>query len=796
MMTDGRQRFLDRLYVLLLGAAIAALAWFWRFDSTPPDLMDDLAAAAGLRPPTGPLGLLWQHIAAPLCRNYGLATAEAVLRTAGHVSLGVFALLSSILLEMMLPATLLRGMHVASWWRRAVRFVLFQGIILFCCADPVWNAFRWFSPLSLRLLIVAFAAILFLAHIRTDRRLLLFATFAVLGFLAADTPIGALLFVLVIGALGVRRHLRNAGVLETPEESPFARAFMSLRLTLAFGIGLFAGVALEVYAFSSLDGLAAFDWTWGDYALEVPILYIKALLSSVSPAGAALILAGTVLPVVIEFQLIRRATDDEKHLAYVYGAAFAVFGVIAFSQLAGAKSLWFWTWGGGCVADGLLKCIAVYLCALSAVWSLAVFTIELYLRNFRRIETLRFPDAVEEEGASAALTSARRLQRVIRAVFLLEPILVLACVLPFRAQRIERAMLNVVATAARETAEECRDVDFLFTDGGLDAAIELASAASGHDLRTLSMMGGAIDAREIYLRTRGVTNAEDKALLESGSADALRLWVRTRPDKLKTIAVQIGFELWRRDGRPMPECSGLVARPEGLSPEEAARGAAAGRALAGWVLALYANGKPDAVVDRPLRDAFLFAQWRLAILSRHRANAYDERGERGLAMEETRLADELDKKNAALARIRATMAWASRKKLERMTPQEGLRAGLARADFALARVFALKILDVTPDDPAANFALGMDFFVQKQYSRAEAYLTRCLERRPDDPAVLNNLAQCRLRQGDFKGAMPYARRALAALPDSPEIKRTIERIEKGMQKEASGESGKKEGGTP
>ncbi len=135
MMTDGRQRFLDRLYVLLLGAAIAALAWFWRFDSTPPDLMDDLAAAAGLRPPTSPLGLLWQHIAAPLCRNYGLATAETVLRTAGHVSLGVFALLSSILLEMMLPATLLRGMHVASWWRRAVRFVLFQGIILFCCAD-------------------------------------------------------------------------------------------------------------------------------------------------------------------------------------------------------------------------------------------------------------------------------------------------------------------------------------------------------------------------------------------------------------------------------------------------------------------------------------------------------------------------------------------------------------------------------------------------------------------------------------------------------------------------------------
>ena len=776
-MTDVRQRLFDRLYVLLLGAAIAAFAWVWQFDSTPPDLVNDLAAAAGLRPPTGPLALLWQQIAAPLCRNYGLVAASAILRVTGHVALGLLAVLAAVLFEMILPASLRRGEHVASWWRRSVRFVLFQGIVLFCCADPVWNAFRWFSPLSLQVLVAALAAILFLAHFKTDRRSLLFASFAVLGLLAADTPIGAVMLVCAIAALGFRRHLRKTGVLAIPAESPFASAFMSWRLTLAFGLGLFAGIALEVRAFDSLDGLAVFGWTWGDYALEVPFAYIKALLASCSPAGAAVLLAVAVLPVVIEYQLVRRAADDEKHLAYVYGAAFAVFGIIALSQLAASKQLWFWTWGGGCVADGLLKCIAMFLCALSAVWTLAVFTIELYLRNFRRIETLRFPDAIEEDGASAALASARLLQRIVRAVFLVEPILVLACVLPFRAQRAERAMLDVVASAMRETAEECRDVDFLFTDGGLDAAVELAAAAEGRKLRALSMMSSAANSRDIYIRTRGVDNPEDKALLESGAADALRIWVRTRPDKLKTFAVQIGFELWRRDNRPMPECSGLVARPEGLSPEEAARGAAVGRTLASRVLALYARYSPSAVVDRSIKDAFLFTQWRLAVLARHRANAYDERGEKALAMEETRLADELDKKNGALARIRATMAWASRKKLERMTPQEGLKIGLSRADFALARVFALQVLDVSPDDPAANFALGMDYFVQKQYSRAEAYLARCLERRPNDPAVLNNLAQCRLRQGDPKGALPYATRALELLPDSPEVKRTKERID-------------------
>jgi predicted Zn-dependent protease len=70
----------------------------------------------------------------------------------------------------------------------------------------------------------------------------------------------------------------------------------------------------------------------------------------------------------------------------------------------------------------------------------------------------------------------------------------------------------------------------------------------------------------------------------------------------------------------------------------------------------------------------------------------------------------------------------------------------------------------------------MDFFVQRQYSRAEAYLKRCLVERPMDPAVLNALAQCRLRQGDPAGALPYAKRAIEVLPDSPEIKRTLERI--------------------
>ena len=783
------QRLRDRLYVILLGTAIVALAWTWQFESLPPDMMDSLAAAAGLRPPAGPFSLLWQLIAAPLCRYCGLPLAMTILRTVGHLSLGLLAVLSALLFENMLPASLCRGEHVAAWWRVAVRFVLFQGIALFCCSNPVWNAFRWFSPLTLQVLLAVIAVLAFVVHVRTGRRGSLFAAFAIMGLLAADTPVGLVLLVLIIVALVARRLLRKAGVLPEPKETPFAGALMTWRLTLAFMIGLAVGAACGIYAFVSHDGLAAFGWTWGDYLLETPFVYLKALLATCSPFGVLLIATVAILPVLVEFRLIRRATDDEKHLAYLHGMVFLVFGIFAVTQFAGAKALWFWTWGGGCVRDGVLRCLAMLLCALSVIWTLAVFTIELYLRNFRRIETLRFPDEAAAEGAAAELASAQRLQRIVRTCLLVEPVLVFACVLPFRAQKMERAMLGVVRDAAYETAEECRGADYLFTDGGLDAAVELAAASSGRQLRTLSLMGGAVDPREMYLRTRGVADPVDRALLESGAADVLRTWVRSRPDKAETYAVQIGFELWRRDGKPMPECAGLVARPAGFAPGEAERGAAAGRELAKRTLALYEEGNPDGIDDRSLRDAFLFVQWRLAILARHRANAYDGQGNMALAMEETRLADALDKKNGALDRIRATMAWASKKRLERMTPQEGLKLGLSRADFALARVFALRVLDVSPDDPAANFALGMDFFVQKQYARAQAYLERCRVRRPDDPAVLNNLAQCHLRQGDPEGALPYAERAQEILPNSPEIKRTMERVKAAIdEKKASGQS--------
>ena len=778
-MTGGWQSFRNRLYVLLFGAAIAALAWAWRYDAVPPDLMENLAVAAGLRPPTGTTSLLWQYVAAPLCRGFGVSGAETVLRVAGHVSLGALAVLVVVLFEMLVPASLRRGEHVAWWWRAWVRFVLFQGGAIFCCSDPVWRTFRWFSPASLQALLVVVTVIFIVGYFKSGRRSKLFAAFAVMGLLTADTPVGALMVAGFVVLLYVRWRLYGVWTAAPKqEENLLANALLPWRLTLSFMAGMVAGVALEITAFAAHDGLAAFGWTWGDYALKFPINYLKALMAACSPAGMFIFFVVAACPVLVEFGFIKRATDDETHLAYLDGVMFLICGLIAFSQLSGASPLWFWTWAGerGCVRDDVLKCVAAFLCSLAVMWAISVFTIELHLRNFRRILTLRFQDAAESAGADKVFASMNRLQRIIRIVFLFLPVLILGCVVPFRAQRLERAMLGVVADAARETADECRDVECLFTDGGLDAAVELAAAEQGRRLIALSMMGAPDESRGIYLRTRGVTNAEDKVLLERGAPDALRTWVRTRPDKAEEYAVQLGFELWQRDRRPMPDFSGLVGRPKGFLTEDLERGAEVARSLSRRILAICRGGDPDRAVDRSLRDAFFFVLWRLSVFARHRANVYDGRGQRDLAEEETRLAAGLDRRNVALDNIRATMAWASKRKLERMTAREGLEMRIRQRDFARAHFYAQKVLEVSPDDPIANGAIGMDFFVQGQYTRAQVYLKRCLEGRPNDPAVHYKLAQCLLLQGDPEGALPYAERAQAILPDSPEIKRVLERI--------------------
>lgn len=81
-----------------------------------------------------------------------------------------------------------------------------------------------------------------------------------------------------------------------------------------------------------------------------------------------------------------------------------------------------------------------------------------------------------------------------------------------------------------------------------------------------------------------------------------------------------------------------------------------------------------------------------------------------------------------------------------------------------------KLLETSPDDPAALNALGFSLAVHRadRLPEAEGYIRKALSQRPEDPAILDSLGWVLFRQGRVQEALLPLRRAYGLLAD-PEI---------------------------
>jgi tetratricopeptide (TPR) repeat protein len=222
-----------------------------------------------------------------------------------------------------------------------------------------------------------------------------------------------------------------------------------------------------------------------------------------------------------------------------------------------------------------------------------------------------------------------------------------------------------------------------------------------------------------------------------------------------------------------------------------ARGTAVARELAARAIALHACGAFARCEDRLLKDKFLFAQWRLARMAALRDENAGAGGDIVQARQEAALAEKLDDLNPELRRLNDAISWIRSRDGNTLTPREGLRIALERADFALARRYATPILSADDKHPDANFGMGMSYFVEGRYAEAEKYMKVALETRPDEPALLNNLAICCYRQSRFNEALAYAEKALAKLPDAPAVRKTYEQIRKTIEEKKEAPAGAK-----
>lgn len=784
MTYEGCQTWFDTLLAWVLGASVALFAVFSGHSLVfPPELWDEVAVASHLRPPEHAFPLLWQACLSFFIDAYGIDACVKALRLLGPASLGVLAAVAYRLFSGYLPLVMKGEMTYTRWGRRIVRTTVATGAAMLVFSEPVWLAGRVLSPEMSTFLLTALALLSALFAVEKSSGWCLILMAAVSGVLAAETPLAILVPVAARVRLGFDcAPVPYAGMPFLA--NPLVLAVSTRRAVCTFLLCWTGAVAFNIAFYVNHGGGGETDANMFMAIVRYLLHYFRTSAGAMTPPGWLMVALVVLAPLVVTTFKKNDLTGVRKLLPVPYACLLLVAGLLAFLQSAGFEEFHFWKWEYGIVKDRYWLCLCMLGTSVTAMNALAVFAVDVFYRNHPRLFREMFPYETEDEPfVPKLLRTVKTSARLLRIPAMLVPLAVLGCILPFRFDSAAKEMSAIVNAIASLTADECGDASLLFSDGSYDAAVEVASARKGGRLKALSMMPGA-GKYQTALRLRGETKGENRDILKVGVADALRTWVHGKYDCSTNIAVQVGTELWQRNGLRMPQAGGLVARTAGFAAGEAKRGIESAYRLARRIEDLYAKDDPPRKGYPELVRMFLCGQWRLARMARLRANAADAAKDWKLSEKESSLADRLDRLNPEWRNIQEKMTWIGMAGNMHLTPREGLKLGLARADFRMASAYAKLVAETDPDDMNANFALGMCYFTQKLYEKAEAHLKRCLVRAPREPAVLNNLAVVGLRLGKLDEAETNAVKALEIFPGSHEIKATLRHI-KEARKELS-----------
>lgn len=737
---DGR---LGRGNVLLacaagLFATVAIL--IWGVPGLDPSLWDETAIAAGIRAPRHIFPGFWRIIAGGLFSCFGIDLALKCLTFVGALLAGVCTALVCLIIRQVLALLVRTGRPYPVWHSRIAPFFAFIAAVLFGVSDPICVMARVFSPEELRFVILLVCFHLMLRWLSAGGNWRIFTMMALMGVMSAETPLAFIMPLVLLFAYISTWHRIMDGIFIKPDLLPTPSEMPKWRMFFLFLGGLVAGVVVNAGHFMAIGGLDANGWSANDIYFRYAGGYMHVLTGAATMLGWVLGLGFGVFPLVVSLRLFPLLARDDKPMIFDLGISMFFVGVMAVMQSGAFPAARFWTFAREAVVihSSFLLVFFVF-CAMVAIALVgAAFAFECQ-RTY-----------LTEEDAKPGFA----LRWVV-------PVLAVAlAVLAVRhlPKPVEAEMQRVVDESIKETVLECGDAKFIFTDGHFDTAIELEAARTGKSLKALSMMSGPSDY-EVNMRCGHFDkDSEDFRTVKTGVPALLRVWAGEKPHGLDESALQLGFEFWKRDNKPLPPMSGLVARTTGFDEADRKRGIEVANALSERVLAIsseveFADPSPA------LATAFWSTNWRLSRFARYR--------------EDSDRADKLDTSNGALTKMLNLMEYERLRTFMQMTPREGLQLALRRADFAEARRYSTSVLRYDEDNPEANFAVGMSALMARRFEEAEMYLKRVLKRRPDEPAVLNNLSIICRKGRRWKEAEDYARKAIAILPDSPEVKQTL-----------------------
>ena len=740
--SDARVGFLNRAVAAVVAVFCTIAMLVWGVPGLDPAMWDEVAVVAGLRPPQTVFPGFWRFLAGWLFPLFGTDSALGILHLAGALVGGLCVYSVALIVRQILALVIRIGRPYRAWYLFIAPFFAGVAALAFGISDPFWRVTRTFSPEEIRLCMFLAIVHISLRWFVAGGRWRLFPAMALMGVMAAETPFAFLLPALFITFYVSVWHCVLDGLFPKPENLEEPDELPKWRMFFLFLGGLAVAIILNATSFAAFGGLEANGWELPDVYLRYAIGYWHVFVDAASLVGWMLGICFAVLPFVVSIRIAPLMVRDDRRMPFDLGVLMFFVGLLAMMQTGALPSARFWTFvkGSTLVGSGVLLAFFVFC----DVVALAVFGAAFAFECQRTYMT-------EEDGARPGIL----LKGIVP--FLALVLMVLALVhLP---KPLETEMQRIIDAAVAETVTECGDARFIFTDGHLDAALELESARRGGQLRAFNMMAGS-EPWDINLRRRYFEpGSEDYKAVETGVPILLRVWAGEKKNGMEGVALQLGFEFWRRDNKKMPKVSGMVARETGLDDTAAQAGIDRAKELSQRILAI-ASEVEKADPSPALVSAFSAVNWRLSRFARLR--------------EDIELANSLDDMNGTLKQMLNLVEQERLRTFMQMTPAEGLQIALRRADFTAAQRYAIVVLNNDEGNPEANFAMGMNSIRAKRYEQAEKYLRMCLKTRPNEPAVLNNLSIVCRKQGKYKEAEDFARRALKILPNVPEVKQTLQ----------------------
>ncbi len=735
-----------------IGSFLAYLAFSPR--GLDPSLWNEMCVAAQIRPPATLFHGLWRLLAVGVLSFCGPEYITSVLRIIGAIVGGLSVFFVYLILRQIV-ASLARVKSLRLWGWIAPLFTMIA-TVCFGAGDALFRIISPLSPDAFQFVGLLFSLFLFLRFLKSGGtwRILLSMVFA--GAVTAETPLGFLLPLVyyIVQRIALASFINDKQQLDV---DPGHLGFMPRwRMFFSFVLGLFLLGGVNIAVFMMFGGLEACGWSGFDLAFRYAVSYHEVIAFAASPIGWVLAVTFSLLPLVVSLVLFPMLCRDTEPIRFRLGLILFFAGILALVQCGILPYTRLWSFSSGAVEinSDFLECVFMLMTAITLALASSCFALGC--------QDILFYD--EDDGAFKVVEPRGIVMRNLVQV------VVIACVLPTisRVYRpVETELRSIVHDAIVETVRECGDAKFVFTDGRLDAGVELVASMAGSQVKPLSMMSGP-SSWERYIRTRHFEEGSpDRASVEVGVPILLRVWAGEMTNGMDNAAIQLGFEFWRRARKPLPKCSGFVAREKGLSDAEAERGISVANNIAKRIIKL-AKENPNVAVSPALRGAVSSVSWRISRFARMR--------------DDEQLANELDEWNNAVKHMMRLIEYERMRTFMQMTPYEGLRLALRRADFVEARKYGATVLQIDPEDPEANFGTGMAYLMEEKFKDAEFYLERTLIKRPDEPAVLNNLSIIFRKTNRLDKALEYVKKAHELAPENEEIAHTLKDTERAIAK--------------